>query len=190
MASSLFLAACSPRKGGNTDTAALLLKEELGGSSAIVRIADRKLKPCLSCGYCGRHPGRCLLDASGDEADLLYRQLFASPVSCIVSPIYFYHMPAQAKVWMDRAQRFWSGGKPGEGRVMGAVLLAARPRGEKLFAGTETSLRCWATVLGVTLLEPLCLYGLEEAGDLSFSAEAQKRIREYARVLSERAVAF
>lgn len=196
--------ACSPRRGGNTDGAADLLEktleESLGERGQTIRVADLPVRPCVSCGWCDAHPGECSLDRSSapvvpgfapgpDPALPLLRDLCAAPVACLVSPVYFYHLPARAKALVDRAQAFWSLPselKPGRGRVMGAVLLGARPRGEKLFAGAILTLRSVADVLGLTLAAPLSLYGLDDAEALSRSPEAAERIREYGRDLAAR----
>jgi len=197
------LLACSPRRGGNTDAAAILLASSLaqwstsGNAGEIIRVADRTVQPCISCGQCETQPGSCLLDRKRagkfgdgrqDEAlPLLYRLCHAS-IACVISPIYFYHLPAQAKALMDRTQCFWTlppEHRPGEGKRLGVILLGARLRGEKLFSGALLSLRFMAEALGLTLAEPLLLYGLDRVGELERSPQAMQQVRDYGRVLAD-----
>lgn len=181
----VFLASCSPRRGGNGDAAARLVRQALGAPCREFRIADEGVRPCVSCGFCDVHPGRCALDAPGDGARALFDAVCRAPLSVLVSPVYFYHLPAQAKAWIDRAQRFWKcADKPGGGRPVTAVLIGARPRGDKLFEGAERTLRYMALALGLEWVEPLRLYGLDGPEDLASHAEASARVVEFAASLS------
>lgn len=180
----------SARRGGNTDTAAALVGSILGAK--VLRVADLQVSPCMSCGFCDAHPGVCALDnmsgvtAEQDGIVTLLNAIATSPVACFVSPIYFYHLPAQVKAMVDRAQAFWAlpqAQKPGQGRALGVVLLAARARGDKLFEGTLATLRIFCDVLGMTLAEPLLLRNLDAPQALSVNIEAQVRITEYAQAL-------
>lgn len=181
MPASFFLAACSPRRGGNGDFAASLLASLLPGSVLTKRVADENVHPCISCGRCVGHPGSCALDGPQDGAQALFRDLCRARVGIIVSPVYFYHLPAQAKAWVDRAQCFWAGEeKPGAGHALTAVLYGARPRGDKLFEGAERTLRYMALALGLSWTEPLRLYGLDGPQDLACNGEAQAGIRDFA----------
>ena len=106
---------------------------------------------------------------------------------CLVSPIYFYPLPAQAKALVDRAQAFWHlspDRKPGGGRRLGVVLLGARPRGDKLFSGALLTVRYMAEALGLTAAEPLLLYGLDGADALRSRPDLGERVTEYGRALA------
>ena len=188
MTAPVFVASCSPRRGGNSDFAASVLRGALGVPCETYRVADLGVRPCLSCGYCDAHPGECSLDAPGDGARNLFQAMCRAPLSILVSPVYFYHVPAQAKAWMDRSQRFWNcGAKPGEGRPVTAVLFGARRRGDRLFEGAELTLRYMALALGLEWLEPLRIYGLDGPSDLAENSEAAESIRRFAGELSRRA---
>ena len=194
-AGSGLILSCSPRRGGNCDSAARLLAEELhqcGFHYGVERLTDHKLRPCTACGYCDRHAGSCALDGEGDEAGaLLGRLSHASPLCCsiLVSPVYFYHLPAQLKALMDRSQRWWNAeetSRPALGTALAPVLVAARPRGDKLFAGAMLSLKYMALTMGFELLPPLLLYGLDDARAFLRSGEARSAVEGYARALAER----
>lgn len=181
MAEDFCLVSCSPRLGGNSDAAASLLQNALPGQSVLFRVADCAVSPCISCGFCGENPGMCALDGMEDGVKALFGAMFHARFCIIISPMYFYHLPAQAKALVDRAQRFWGcAERPGRGTTLSAVLFGARPRGEHLFEGAERTLRCMAFTLGMQWREPLRLYGLDDSLALAKSAESRTRILEYA----------
>ena len=191
----VLIASCSPRKSGNCDFAASLIARTLPVSSNIVRVSDANIRPCNACGVCDSMPGRCTLDGPTvlpsspmastpvmDGARALFAAMSASPVTFIVAPIYYYHIPAQAQAWVDRTQRFWAlhGESPSKGKAMACVLLGARTRGDKLFEGAEITFRWMAKTLGMEWLEPLELYGLEGPTALADSSEVQSSVCYYA----------
>ena len=185
---------CSPRKAVNSDSAAELVGGEFaarrpGLSLSVRRLSDIDIRACTACDYCAAHPGRCSM-AGLDETNRLLSALCAPspelPVSVIVSPIHFYHLPARLKALLDRSQYSWHlppGEKPGRDAKLAVVLLAARRQGARLFEGSLLTLRYVASALGLELVEPLTLYGLDAPDALSRDGEAQARVREYARSL-------
>ncbi|MCH5277811.1 MAG: NAD(P)H-dependent oxidoreductase [Desulfovibrionaceae bacterium] len=181
--------ACSPRRGGNTDTAAKLLADALSrshdeGSVDIRRITEPAPGPCRACDACAAAPGSCV---QHDAALPLLRDMAAASAACLISPIYFYHVPAQAKALMDRAQAFWHLPpelRPGAGRRLGVILLGARPRGDKLFSGALLSIRYMAEALGMGMADPLLLHGLDSADALRRRPDMGERVTEYGRALA------
>jgi len=183
---SVLIAACSPRKNGNSDIAARILQESFSVPCAARRIADAGIRPCQSCGHCRAHPGSCALDRDGDGAAGIFSLLMRARLAVLVSPIYFYHLPAQAKALIDRTQRFWHlepQARPLGKTALTAVLLAGRPSGEKLFEGAERTLRYMALSSGMDWIPALCLYGLDEPGALAGDAGSMGRIRQFAQSL-------
>ena len=198
MPPSACILACSPRVNGNTDRAAECLAQSFqDGTPQIVRLADLWISPCISCGRCLDCPGMCPLSSANalprqkkcpsslsgaDQALDILQAFSASGAPCFISPIYFYHLPAQAKALIDRCQAFWAmptKDKPGQGRKMGIILLGARPKGAELFAGAMLTLRYAALCLGLRLAEPLLLYGLENTGDLAARPDLLAEISAY-----------
>ena len=209
------LLACSPRPGGNSDTAARLFAE---GYASVqdeapfpVFLRDYGVLPCTACDAClhtvqkhgrnapassphalfGQSPGEtlrlgCPLALKDDSAPLL-TFLAETPALCLVSPIYFYHLPALLKALVDRTQPFWHlrnlGISPfsGQERICHIILLGAREQGERLFEGSLLTLKYALAGLGLRPAEPLLLYGLEGADDLAGNNAAQERVRDYGR---------
>lgn len=185
---------CSPREGGNSDVASRLVSEEFASlrpnaPHVVRRLADFRVRPCMACDFCLGHPGLCSMDGQ-DEAGLLLSSLCAPspllPVNVLVSPIHFYHLPARLKSLLDRSQSSWRlppEERPGHGAKLAVILLAARERGDKLFEGSLLTLRHVALALGLELVEPLTLYGLDEPDALSCNGKARERVQQYARSL-------
>ncbi len=93
----------SPRKKGNT---AALAGEIARGASAAgaevetVFLQDLKIAPCRACMTCQKKNSRgCAID---DDMQALYPKLLAADAWVIASPVYWFTMSAQTKLWMDR----------------------------------------------------------------------------------------
>ena len=109
----------SPRINGNTN---LLLDALLRGvrevwepelktaenSIDVIRLATMNIRPCIHCDYCQKHGG-CSIS---DDMQSLYPKLAEADWLVLASPIYFMAHCAQAKLFIDRCQVFWSR-KPG-----------------------------------------------------------------------------
>ncbi|MCQ2444414.1 MAG: NAD(P)H-dependent oxidoreductase [Mailhella sp.] len=172
---------CSPRRGGNADFAAELVLEAFGGSGRIMRPADGGIGPCRSCGRCEAVPGTCSI--AGDGADAVFEAMFSVPLTVFVSPVYFYHLPAQAKALVDRMQRWWGvpeAERPGRGRLLAPLLFGARRKGVRLFEGSLLTLKYAAAAAGMALCPASLAYGLEGPSDLRRDEAAREALRQAA----------
>lgn len=181
---------CSPRKGGNSDLAAELMARGLksaGAEPRLIHLRDLDLLPCRGCQTCNQGAGhRCVL-MEKDQSEMLFQLIVASPMLFFASPIYFYHLPASFKGFIDRAQRYYEAkiaGDPGleslESRRAHVCLVAGRPKGERLFEGSLLTLRYFLWPFNVTLAQPLCLPGVDRSGDLASAAPAKDWVVRYA----------
>lgn len=169
---------CSPRRGGNADFAAELVLEAFGGRGRIMRPADAYVRPCISCGRCEAVPGACAL--AGDGADEVFGAMFSVPVTVFVSPVYFYHLPSQAKALVDRMQRWWAvpdAERPGRGRMLAPLLFGARRKGARLFEGSLLTLKYAAEAAGMALGPASLTCGLDGPSDLRCDSAAQDSLR-------------
>lgn len=202
-----FLLSCSPRPGGNSDTAAKLFAQgyRLGLNEAPAKdlppkygpepvfLRESRVIPCTACGCCEKTapsgqeqpPFGCPFALRDDSAALLARLISAREI-CLVSPIYFYHLPAILKALIDRLQPFfWSASgeahtaaRPAP-RLCRVILLAARSQGEQLFAGSLLTLRYALALLHIRLAEPLLLYGLDQPADLDQNCRKREQVIAY-----------
>jgi multimeric flavodoxin WrbA len=199
--------ACSPRPGGNSDTAAELFGQGFaavagGLAPRLLRLRDYRVEACTGCGACrafaatqAHAPSSAI--ASGpdgaflgcplgrrDDSVALLRLAAGCEALCLVSPIYFYHLPARFKALLDRTQAFWelrqaSGRDLFPPRPCFVILLGARPQGAKLFEGSLLSLRYALDSLNIRLEEPLLLHGLDQIGDLERRQDLRDLARDY-----------
>jgi len=101
MGKTVLILSSSPRRGGNSDT---LCDEFLKGAVAgghkaeKVFLGDRDLHFCTGCGACYRG-ARC--SQKDDMAGLLEKAIHAD-VLVLATPVYFYTMSAQMKMFIDR----------------------------------------------------------------------------------------
>ncbi len=169
----VLILSCSPRSAGNSDAMAQHVAQGVtaaGGQARILYLRDYAITPCTGCHACFAHEhSHCVFEHKDHASELLALLAGDAPV-CMVSPIYFYHVPALLKALLDRGQKFWAkrhkeeqaqGGiaqqKTGTWQKNAAIaLVAARPRGENLFTGSLLSLSLFWDVLqrnvGITSL--------------------------------------
>lgn len=157
--------ACSPHAGGATDR---LAQAVIAGAQASLEqpmaiiLRNYAIAPCKGCQACAT--ADCVLQPDG--ADFLFDQLVSSDRAIFVSPIYFYALPGQFKVFIDRSQKFWGSGQtlPRPKPKKAAVLLAAgRRRGEKLFQGALFTLKWFLKPFGYEIAAQRLLTGLDFA---------------------------
>ena len=107
MPSSLLGIAGSPRNDGNTDT---LLREvlrgaaEAGAAVEFLPLRAHKMHPCIECNRC-QTTGRCVIQ---DDVQAIQDKLLAADHLVFATPIFFAAVSAQAKILIDRCQRFWA----------------------------------------------------------------------------------
>ncbi|MEA5088902.1 NAD(P)H-dependent oxidoreductase [Solidesulfovibrio sp.] len=173
---------CGPRAGGNSDTAGLAFAEALAAAGApvrVVKLREQRLEPCRGCGACAGPGNRCPLDKDDDAAEALFDLIKAAPVVAFAAPIYFYHVPALFKAFIDRAQRRYAARLASAPRAVApaalpahVLLVAGRQRGEKLFEGALLTLKYFLWPLSRELAAPCLLRGMDAPGDLAADAAA------------------
>lgn len=142
-------------------------------------LREKRIRPCTHCGRCAQPPHVCALAAS-DDAEGVLRALERAPLLLVAAPIYFYALPGQLKCLIDRAQSRWAAPKENDMPAAAppstlALLAAGRPRGDRLFAGSEICLAYFARALGRTLNEWRGLRGIETPEDISPAQAAELR---------------
>jgi multimeric flavodoxin WrbA len=189
---------CGPRAGGNSDAAGRAFAAGLaraGQAPRIIALRDHDVAPCRGCGACAGPGRRCVLDRPGDAAGELFAALDAAPVAAFAAPIYFYHVPALFKAFIDRAQRRYEirqAEGPGEtpDRLAYPLLVAGRPRGERLFEGALITLKYFLWPFGFLPGPATLLRGLDAPGDLAGDAEALAAVEAAGEAAGEAAAVF
>jgi hypothetical protein len=100
------------------------------------------------------------------------------------SPIFFYHLPAHFKSFIDRGQSFYLRKMDQDPSMLSLpprqaylTMVAGRPRGKKLFEGSVLTLRTFLDIFHVQLQETLAFRGIDEVGDLESNPEHCQEIR-------------
>ena len=182
--------ACSPRASGNTDLMVHNFVQGVragGGSVEVSYLRDYTVQPCAACHYCAKDADADCPLAKRDDAEILFRQIKEAPLVCLVSPIFFYHLPAQLKCLIDRAQRYWMRRQsrfknsldwPPPSRPCFIGLVAARTRGEKLFDGSMLTLKYFFDVFDIRVVDGCQLTGYDQPDDLARDGVACMRLYE------------
>ncbi|MDR2018517.1 MAG: flavodoxin family protein [Syntrophobacterales bacterium] len=96
----------SPRQGGNTD---ILITEALKAIDpslhrvTLFRLNSMNITPCQNCGGC-TDTGVCVIK---DGMVDIYEAIRGADRIILASPIFFFCLPAQAKIMIDRCQCLW-----------------------------------------------------------------------------------
>ena len=93
----------SPRKEGNSAILAEKISKGAmlaGGKVETVFLHGLKIAPCKSCYACQRPNSKgCSID---DDMQQIYREMLCADAWVIATPVYWFNMSAQTKLWMDR----------------------------------------------------------------------------------------
>ena len=189
--STIRVLACSPRSSGNTDLMVHNFVQGVraaGGGADVTYLRDYTVLPCAVCHYCAEDVNNQCLLAKRDDAEILFRQLEEAPLVCLIAPIFFYHLPAQLKCLIDRAQRYWVRRQrqlnnapdwqapPSRPALVG--LVAARTRGEKLFEGSMLTLKYFFDLFDLRVADGCQLMGYDQPDDLANDGVACMRLYE------------
>lgn len=117
----------SPRENGNSTLLALRVAEgvrDAGGDPAVFRLHTMAIRPCRGCDACQRtRDYRCV---HPDDMASIYAALRAADGLLIASPVYWFTMSAQIKLFMDRLYAFVGPSGWGlAGKRIGIVLTYA-----------------------------------------------------------------
>ena len=93
----------SPRKKGNSSTLAARISRGAKSAGAEVEtlfLQDLKISPCRGCDTCQTHDSKGC--ATKDDMQKIYPKLIRANAWVIASPVYWFTMSAQTKIFMDR----------------------------------------------------------------------------------------
>jgi len=93
----------SPRKKGNSSTLATRISrgaKSAGAKVETVFLQALKISPCRGCDTCQKHHSKgCAIK---DDMQKIYPKLIKADAWVIASPVYWFTMSAQTKIFMDR----------------------------------------------------------------------------------------
>lgn len=140
----------SPRKKGNSALLAARIAKgaaQKGAEVETVFIQDLQIAPCNGCYACQKKGSKGC--AIRDDMQGLYRQLVQADAWVIASPVYWFNMSAQTKLWLDRCLALPAYGKdPFAGK---RIAIAMTYGGEDPFdSGCTNALRSFQDAFGYT----------------------------------------
>lgn len=180
--------AASPRRQGNSER---LLDAFLAGAAKDgvniekIHLADLDIHPCLDCRDCFR-TGECRFR---DDASLrVLPRLTTADIVVFATPVYFYSVPAPAKLLIDRTQVLWARREilrqdPPVGRRESlGVLLAAGARDERpMFDGLRLTVKYWMKSFFTELAAERLYRQLDDLGAVLDHPTALADVRELGR---------
>jgi multimeric flavodoxin WrbA len=120
----ILIIAASPRKNSNSTILALKAAEAVessGGEADVVQIGNLRIGPCNACDLCrtGSREG-CVID---DDMQPLYQKIRDSEGIIFVTPIYWFNVSAQMKLFIDRTYALRDGSNYGfTGKDVGVIV--------------------------------------------------------------------
>lgn len=163
----------SPRKKGNTNFLLKTVLEQAGNRGAQTRVlhaSDLNVAPCRGCGFCEKK-GVCA-HKPDDMASTVFPLLRRADIVLLASPIYFYNVPGQLKLLIDRTQSLWSRKyrlgleDPGRRYRRGVLLAVGATKGKNLFDGTVLTARYFFDAIGASYAGDLTYRRIENPHDM------------------------
>ena len=167
----------SPRKEGNTVTLTRALLEGLrsGGVKQVseVFLDDLEIHPCTNCEACRKEGGPfCVFD---DGMSGLYRRFIEADLVVLASPVYWWSISAQLKLFIDRLYGLDSEQHPEYYKGKKLVLVFTHQE-EHPCSGAKLARKMFEEIAGYT--------EMSIAGDLRYSSD-QRHVRESPEKLAE-----
>jgi len=116
---------CSPRRNGNTEIIiqeALEGAKEVGAKTEFLPAGTMDIKPCTACEACQR-TGECKIRDAMQE---IYPKLLEANGIVFGTPVYFWAMAAQAKIFIDRTYALRYPTLKMANKVGGVITVAGR----------------------------------------------------------------
>jgi multimeric flavodoxin WrbA len=177
----------SPRKKGNSASlasAATRGAESAGAEVETVYLNGLKISACQGCGSC-RKAGRpgCVQD---DDMQVLYPKIAAADGFIIASPVYWFTMSAQTKLFMDRWYMFGADGYRALAGKRAAVVMSYGDE-DPFMSGCVNALRSFQDAFRFVGIELAgFVYGTgDKPGDLAADARLQVKAEDLGRRLIE-----
>lgn len=177
----------SPRKKGNSCVLAKQIihgVESVGAKVETVYLNGLDIKPCQACYACKKKNSTgCAVD---DDMQSLYPKLVESDAWVIASPVYWFSMSAQTKIFMDRCFALWNEDLEKNPMYKKRIAIAMSYGDSDAFnSGCVNALRSFqdayryvgAKIVGM-------VYGsAEEPGEIAANAELMARAEEIGKKL-------
>jgi len=165
----------SPRKKGNSTLLAnhiILGAESKGAVAESIYLNGLNIKPCQGCYVCQEEGSKgCAID---DDMQDIYSKIIEADALIIASPVYWFTMSAQTKIFMDRCMAMYNENHE-ESQLYGKNIAIAMTYGDKdaFCSGCINALRTFQDVYNYVGADIVgMVYGsAEEPGEVAASVE-------------------
>ena len=134
---------------------AIEVAQKKGFETKIIDVLDLNFVGCNECNVCKR-TGKCPIE---DDITPLYDEIELADGVIVAAPVYFYSLPGQMKLFVDRFQALWARyhllRQKFRHRGYGGVISVAGSRGNRVFDGVVLPLKYFFEVQGKKMFEPL-----------------------------------
>jgi multimeric flavodoxin WrbA len=169
----------SPRKKGNSTVLAnqiILGAESEGAKVETVYLNGLNIKPCQGCYACQAEDSKgCVVN---DDMQDVYSKIADADALIIASPVYWFSMSAQTKIFMDRCIALYNEDNE-QNRLYGKTIAIAMTYGDKdaFSSGCINALR--------TFQDAYRFVGADIAGMVYGSAEEPGEIKDNTELMQE-----
>ena len=176
----------SPRRNGNS---ALLAKETMAGAKfggAQVEsfyLQGMKIKPCAACDACRRKNQKDCVQKDGMTP--LYSKIREAAAIVIATPVYWFTVSAQTKLFMDRWYAMGGDeGYPFKGKKFGIILTYADE--DPFRSGAVNALRTFQDALGFVgaQIKGMVYGSAWKAGEIKKNKTLMKKARQLGKDLA------
>ena len=161
----VLLLEASPRRKGSTAALAKALVEGLGGAAKVkeVFLHDLHIRPCSACNSCRTRAGiYCAFD---DDMQPLYPEFIRADLVVMATPVYWWSISAQLKLFIDRL--YGLNGEKHPERFRGKRLAVLMAHGdEKPCSGAKGALRMFEEIAQYT--------GMNLVGEMEYSSGSRE----------------
>jgi len=175
----------SPRKNGNSSALAQKASEgikSMGVEFESFYLHGMDIKPCAACDTCKKAIDKyCITD---DDMQILYPKILEAGALLIASPIYWFTVSAQTKLFMDRCRAFLSSeGNTLTGKRIGIILTYGDT--DPYVSGAVNALRTFQDAFNYVKAPIIgTVYGsASEAGEIKANHEIMEKAYELGKKL-------
>lgn len=181
----------SPRKGNSAfllDKALEICKEGKHEVN-VIKASELKISGCVACEGC-KDTGRCIIH---DDMDEVYNLIRCCHFLIISTPIFFFNIPAQLKLLVDRCQCFWYEKyilkRPIEienfERKALILLVGGMKKGEIGVNCAEATLKAFLRTININKHKTLAYLGFDEPDSIKNYKKAIDEVVEMTKILLE-----
>lgn len=180
----------SPRKHGNSELLARQVGEGIkkaGANADFVRVNGLNISPCQGCGGCDK-TGICTIK---DDMHEMYTRVDVADAVLLASPVYFYGVTGQCKIFIDRFQARWARRylqkveyRQDEERK-GYFLSTAATHGEKMFQCCMFTARYFfdATGFSFDYDDSFLVNGVDEKGAVKEKYDVLEQAEDFGKMI-------